>query len=109
LIQGRNTGEDAAGFGSREHDGQFELGIGANQFQFGRPDAVERFFPEQFNGANGLRAGLTGDLFVGLEMEAILADFFGRDQVGRLGVELAELAEAGVIGLLGARTDGQEL
>jgi len=42
-------------------------------------------------------------------MDAILADVFGAEQVGRFAVELTELAEAGVIGLFGARADGQEL
>jgi hypothetical protein len=41
-------------------------------------------------------------------MNAILADFLGRDQVGRFAVELAELAHASVISFLGARPDGQE-
>lgn len=42
-------------------------------------------------------------------MDAILADLLGRNQVGRLAVELAELAHAGVISLLGARAEGQQL
>ncbi len=77
MIQCRNVGQDATHFGSREHDGQFELGIGANQFQFVRPDPFEGFFPEQFDGADGLSAGLAGDFLVRLEMDAILADVFG--------------------------------
>jgi hypothetical protein len=44
-----------------------------------------------------------------LEMDAVLAEVFGREQVRGFGVMLAELADTGVIGLLGARTDGQEL
>ena len=74
-----------------------------------RPGAAEGFFPEQFDGADGLRAGLAGDLLVGLEMDAILADLFGRKQLGGFGVMLTELADARVIGLFGAWTDGQEL
>jgi hypothetical protein len=70
---------------------------------------VEGFFPEQLEGADGLGAGLAGDLFVALEMDAILADVFGRKQVGRLAVKLTELADAGVIGRFGARADGQKL
>jgi hypothetical protein len=44
-----------------------------------------------------------------LEMDAILAEVFGREQVGRFAVVLAELADARGVGLLGARADGQEL
>ena len=47
--------------------------------------------------------------FVGLEMDAVLAELLGGDQVGGFAVELAELAEAGVVGLFGAGADGQEL
>ena len=69
---------------------------------------MEGFFPEQLEGADGLGAGLAGDLFMGLEMDAILAQVFGRKQVGGFVVKLADLADAGVIGLLGARADGQQ-
>ena len=109
MIQGGNGGEDAAHFGAGEHDGEFELGIGAGQFQFVRPEAVEGFFPEEFDRADGLGAGLAGDLFVALEMDAILADVLGAEQVGGFAIKLTELAEAGVVSLLGAGADGQEL
>jgi hypothetical protein len=109
MIQGGHGGQDAAHLGGGEDDGQLELGVGASQFQFMRPGAVQGFFPEELDGADGLGAGLTGDLLVGLEVDAVLADILGREQVGGFAVELAELAETGVIGLLGARADGQEL
>jgi len=108
MIQRRDLGEDHAHFASGKHDGQFELGIGADQFQFGRPDAVERFFPEEFKGTDGLRGSLTGDLLVRLEMDAVLADLLGGEQIGGLGVELAELANTSVVSLFGARADGQQ-
>jgi hypothetical protein len=73
-----------------------------------RPDAFERLFPEQLDGTDGLGAGLAGDLLVALEMDAILANLLGRDQLGRFVVELTELADAGVVGLLGAGADGQK-
>jgi hypothetical protein len=76
---------------------------------FHGPGAAERFFPEDLEGADGLGAGLAGDLFVLLEVDAVLAELLGRDQVGGFVVVLAELAEAGVVGLFGAGTDGQEL
>jgi len=44
-----------------------------------------------------------------LEMDAVLAEVFGREPVRRLVVMLAELADTGVIGRFGARSDGQEL
>ena len=65
------------------------MGIGANQFQLVWPGAMEGFFPEQFDGADGLRAGLAGDLL------------FGRKQLGGFGVILTELADARVISLFG--------
>ena len=85
------------------------MGIGANQFQLVRPGAAKGFFPEQFDGADGLGAGLAGDLLVELEMDAILADLFGAKQLGGLAVKLTELADARVIGLFSAWADGQEL
>jgi len=108
MIQGGNSAEDAAHFGAGEHDGQFELGIGPSQFQFVGPGAVEGLFPKELDGADGLSAGLAGDLLVGLQMDAILANVFSREQLGRPVVKLAELTDAGVIGLFSARADGQE-
>jgi hypothetical protein len=108
MIQRGNVGQDVAHFGGGEDDGQFELRIGANQFQFVRPDPVEGFFPEQFDGADGLGAGLAGDLLVALEMDAVLANLLGTDQLGGFAVELTELADAGVVSRFGARADGQK-
>jgi hypothetical protein len=73
------------------------------------PGAVESFLPEELDGANGLGAGLTGNFLVGLEVNAVLANVFGGQEVGGLVVELADLAQAGEIGLFGAQTNGQEL
>jgi hypothetical protein len=42
-------------------------------------------------------------------MDAILAEVFGREQVGGFAVMLAELPDAGVIGLFSAGADWQEL
>ena len=109
MIQRADAGEDGAHFAGGKHDRQFELRIGPIQLQFVRPGAVEGLFPEELEGTDGLGAGLAGDLLVGLEMDAVLADVFGREQVGRFGVKLTELAEAGVIGLFGAWADGQQL
>ena len=108
MIQGGDLGEDAAGFGGREDDGEFGLVIGASQLEFVGPDAMEGFSPEKFDGADHLGAGLAGDLLVALEMDAILADVLGAEQVGGLAVELAQLPDTGVVGLLGAGSHGQE-
>ena len=109
MIQGGHRRQETAHFARREHDRKFELGIGPGQLQFVGPNPLERFFPEDFEGANGLGARRAGDLLVGLEMNAILTDLLGGNQLGRFGVELTELADAGVVRRLGARADGQEL
>ena len=72
------------------------------------PLTLERFLPEEFEGANDLGAGLTGDFFDRLEVDAILAELFGGDQVGGFTIVLTELAEAGGVGLFRARRDRQE-
>lgn len=109
MIQGWDRTEDVARFGSGEHDRQFGLVIGAGQLEFMRPGAFEGFFPEDLDGADGLGAGLAGDFLVGFEMDEVLADLFSGDELRGEAVELAQLADAGVIGLLGAGADGQEL
>ena len=109
MVQGRHPGQNAAHFGGREHDRQFELGIGAGQLEFVGPDAFEGLLPEELEGADDLGGSLAGDLLFGLEMDAVLAELLGRNQVGRFGIELTELTEAGKIGLFGAGADGQEL
>lgn len=109
LVRRGHGSEQAADFGGGEHHGQFELGIGPDQFQFVGPDSFKGFFPEEFEGANDLGAGLAGDPLVHFEMDAILAELLGGDQFGGFGVELRELAEAGQVSLFGAGLDGQEL
>ena len=108
LVQGRDGREDTAHFGGREHDGQFELGIGADQLEFDGPDALEGFFPEQFEGANDLGGGLAGDLFFGLEVETILTELLGGDQVGGFAEVFADVADGVMVSLFGAGADGQE-
>jgi hypothetical protein len=73
------------------------------------PGAAECLFPKELDGANGLGAGLAGDFLVGLEVNAVLADVLRGKEVRGLVVELADLAQASEIGLLGAGTNGQEL
>jgi hypothetical protein len=109
MIQGGHLVEDAAHLGGGENDGQFELGIGADQFHLGRPGAAEGFLPEELDRAEGLDGGLPGDLLDGLEMNEVLAKLLGADLIGRTIEMFTELTDAGVVGLLGAGTDGQEL
>ena len=109
MIQGGYEAQDATDFIGREDDREFELGVGANQFDFGGPGATEGFLPEDFDGADGLGAGLAGYLLVLLEVDEILAKVLRADSVGGLMVVFAELTDAGEVSLLGARTDGQQL
>jgi hypothetical protein len=69
---------------------------------------MERFFPEEFEGTDGLSGSLTGNLLDRLEMDAVLADLFGGEQIGGLGVELAELAKTREVGFFGARANGEQ-
>jgi len=108
MIQRDHLREDAADLGGGEDDGEFELGIGADQFEFVRPEAFEGFLPEQLEGTDDLGAGLAGNLLLHLEMDAVLAELLGGDQLGGPGIELTELAKAGGVCLLGAGADGQE-
>lgn len=64
MVQQGNFGQDAANLGGGKHHRELELGIGAGQFHFVGPGAVERFLPEELDGANGLGAGLTGNFLV---------------------------------------------
>jgi hypothetical protein len=56
-----------------------------------------------------LGAGLAGDLFVLLEVDAVLAKVFRRELVRGFSVVFTDLANASVVSLLGARADGQKL
>ena len=108
MVQGGHLSQNAAHFGGGEHDRQFELGIGAGQLEFVGPDAFEGLFPEELEGTDDLGGSLAGDFLFGLEMDTVLAELLGANQVGRFGIELTELPEAGEVGLFGAGADGQE-
>jgi hypothetical protein len=109
LVQSGDAAEDEAHLLRREDDGQLESGLSANQFQFHRPIPPQALFPKKLNRAEGLRRCLAGDLLDALEVDEILAQLLGRDEVWR-GVEmLGPLADTGQISLLGARGDGHEL
>ena len=49
MIQGADLAENRARLVGREHDGQFALGIGPDQFQFQGPVAEEGFLPKQLD------------------------------------------------------------
>jgi hypothetical protein len=59
-------------------------------------------------GADDLGGGLAGEVLFRFEVEAVLAELLGRDQVGGFAVVFAQLADAGVVGLFGAGADGHE-
>lgn len=109
LIEGAHALEEAAHLGGRENDGQFELGISADQCHLGRPGTAQGFLPEQLEGAEGLGGSLPGDPLDGLEMNEVLAELLGTDLIGRTIEVLAQLPDTGEVGLLGAGPDGQQL
>jgi hypothetical protein len=108
MIQGRDRRQDPTHLGGREDDREFDLGVGADQFDLAGPDAMKGFFPEHLDRAQRLGAGLAGDLLVGLEMDEVLANFLDGDEFGRTAVELTKVPDAGQVGLDGPRADGQE-
>jgi len=109
LVQGGNAGEDLADLLGGEDDGQFELRLSASQFQFCRPNSPQGFLPKKFDRAKGLGGGLAGDFLDALEVDEVLAQLLGADQV-RSGLEiLGPLANTGEVSLLGSRGNRQEL
>lgn len=108
MVESLNLGEDLADLLGGEHHREFELRVGADQFDLGRPGLAERFFPEDFDGADGLSGSLAGDFLVNLEVEEVLAQFFGGDPLRGLAVELREFADAGPVTQDGALSDGKQ-
>lgn len=109
LVQGGGAGEDVADLLGGEDDGQFEAGLGANQFQFRRPGSAQALLPKEFNRAQGLGGGLAGDFLDALEMDEILAQLLRADEFRGEVEMLGPLADTGQVSLLGARGNGQEL
>lgn len=83
--------------------------IGANELDFRWPGAAKSFLPEEFDGAQRLGGGLAGDFLTALEVDEVLAEFLGRDEIGRFGIELGELTKAGKVGVLSAGLDTDQL
>jgi hypothetical protein len=77
MIQEGDARQHATRLRGRKDDGQFELGIGADQFDLGRPGLAKGFLPEELDGAEGLGGSLAGDLLDRLEMDEVLAEFLG--------------------------------
>ena len=109
MIQPLDQAQNTADLVAREDDRQLEFWIGTGEFQLGWPSASQGFFPEHFDRTKGLGAGLASHLFVLFEMDEVLAKVFGGELVRRFIVILTDLAKAGVVGLLGASADGQQL
>jgi hypothetical protein len=108
MIEGFDAAQDFADLIWGEDDGEFELGSGAGELDFTGPGTLEGCFPEQFDGADRLGGGLAGEAAFGFEVEEVLAELLGRDEVGGLGVMLTELADAGPVRLLGAGQEREE-
>jgi hypothetical protein len=69
---------------------------------------AQGFLPEHFDRAQGLGAGLAGDLLVGLEMDEVLANLLDGDEFGRATEKLAQMPDTGQVSLDSARADRQE-
>ena len=108
VIQRRHRGEDTTDLGSGQDDGEFELGVGPDELDLGRPGPAEGLLPEQLDGTDGLGGTGAGEAPFGLEVEEVLAQFLGGDVFGGATEVLAQLAHAGQVGLTAAGQQGQE-
>src|ERR1039457_132238 len=108
MIHQRHPGDKLAHLGSREGDGRLELGRGADKLQLGGPNALEGFLPEELDRAERLGGALAGEAPLGLEIDEILAKFFGADQVGRAVKVLGQLTHASPVTLLAAGLERQQ-
>ena len=106
MIQSFGQAQNTADLVGREDDWQLELWICSGQFDLGWPSAPQGFFPEHFDRTQSLGAGLASYLFVLFEVNEVLAKVLGGESIGRPVVVLTDLAQAGVVSLLGAPTDG---
>ena len=108
MIQEGHPGYEGAHFGSREDDRQLEDRRGAGELQFGGPNPLEGFLPEELDGAQGLGGALAGKLALVLEVDEILAELLGAELVGRAVKVLGELAHTGPVALLRAVLERQQ-
>jgi len=108
MVQGADTAQDLTDLLGRKDDRQLESGLGPYQFQFRWPGTPEGFLPKEFDGAQSLGGRLAGHLLDALEMNKILAQLLGRNQIRSDVKMFGPLANTGKVGLLGARSDWQE-
>jgi hypothetical protein len=108
MVQRLDPGQDAAHLGGRENDRQLELRRGAGKLQLGGPNALERFLPEELDGAQGLSGALAGEPPLGFEMDKVLAEVLAADLVGGTLKMIGQLADAGPVTLLAARLERQQ-
>ena len=108
MIQGHDPGENRADFHGREDDRQFELRRGPGKLQLRGPGALEGFLPEEFDRAQRLRGTLAGEAPLGLEIDEILAQLLGGDQLGGAVKVFGQLAQTGPVTFLTAGLERQQ-
>ena len=72
------------------------------------PLALKGLFPKELEGTDELGGGLAGNFLNRLEMDAVLADLFEGDQLGRAVIMFTQLTDTGVVTFFGPRADGQK-
>ena len=82
MIEKGDFGDDRAHFRRREDNRQFEYRRGTSKFQFSGPGALQGFLPEELDGTQSLGGALAGKVPLALEIDEILAEFLGTDQLG---------------------------
>ncbi len=108
VVQGLDLRQDPANLGGRKNDRQFELGSRPRQLQLRRPSPLEGLLPEELDGAEGLGGTLAGEAALGFQIDEVLAEFFGAEQVGRAAEVFGELPHTGPVTLLAARLKRQQ-
>ena len=69
-----------------------------DDFQFARPGAIERKFPEDFDGTEGWVDGGIAELFDDLEVDEVGTDLTGSEKARSAVEVLAELTNASLVG-----------
>ena len=108
VVQGFHAGQDLAHLAGREDDRQLEFRIGPGQFHLGGPGAAEGLLSEELDGAQRLGGALAGEVPLSLQIDEVLAQFLGADQVGRTVEVLGELTHAGPVTVLAAGLERQQ-
>jgi len=108
VVESGHRCENTADLLGGEDHRQPGLGGGAGEGEFGRPGALEGLFPEQLDGAEGLRGGGTGETTLGLEVDEVLTQVLGLKPIRGATEVLGQLAQTGPVGALAAGLEGQE-